>query len=967
MIYGNTARKVLFFSFLGFCSLFCLFSACSSLSAGSIEIFGGLGRASDPVPFMEKVKTGVLPSGLRYYILENSRPENRAFLTLAVNAGSVLENDDERGLAHFIEHMAFNGTARFPEDALVNYLRSLGMRFGPEVNAFTSYDQTVYGIEVPVETGEDGLKRIPDMALAVIDDWTHAVTFAPADVDDERAVILEEYRSRLGANDRIWQKKLPVIFQGSPYAERRPIGLPGIIESASASQLKEFYHRWYRADNMALIFVGDFDAETLEASLGEHFNIPAPDKPTIRPKYDLPKPQKGKTEILILTDPELTSTRVELYFKSSRKAPRGDLAYYREEIINILIDNMLSIRFEENAMKPTAPNVSAGAGNIRFGASSRYYVMAARAKTGLAERTLEELLRQKESMLKFGFTGTELTLAADSLVSDMERLVSEKETQESEKYIDYLTNYYLDGGNCADIDWELDAIKRMLPYISASDINAAIKDYFCWGDILVFISAPEAEQASLPAEAVARRMLRDGSKMRLTPPNDKKVEDGFLNSAPVPGAIISESVDKETGAVFWELSNGARVILKETANKNNEIVMQAMARGGCTSVPLEKKVSAYLADEMISVSGLGPYSRAELIKKLSGKQVSYSFWSSHYYRGMQGSATTGDLKNLFEMIYIGFTDPRIDSEAVQVMLDKQRTNLAQRNENPELFFSDEISKTIYSGHPYFKPLEFSDLSDVNIYDALSFVLRGLNPADWTFVFTGNLVLDSMRSFVETYIASIPQKENWNNWSKPDFKRPGKSEKLIYKGKEEKGLVFMGWFIDMPYSEEASVTAQVLSEYLDIRMTEEIREKLGGVYSISVDVSVLPIPTGELYMHVYFACDPNRVRELTAAVIKLLNQTAGGTGGKADGDSIINDTFTKSVAALKKQWEISMQSNSYITQSFANSSVLLNLPLSRLTRRPQYYDAVSRANVQAMCGRILANGPAQVILYPEGLK
>jgi zinc protease len=261
--------------FAGLVSL--LLYACSSLGSAGSAAWGNLGRPADPVPFMEKVRTGTLPSGLRYFILENSKPENRACLTLAVNAGSVLEEDDEQGLAHFVEHMAFNGTERFPETDLINYLRSLGMRFGPEVNAYTSFDKTVYGIEVPVESDSYGIRRIPDTALAVIDDWTRAITFAPQDVDDERAVIMEEYRSRLGAWNRIQQQYLPVLFRDSPYAHRLPIGLPEIIQGAPALRLEGFYKKWYQADNMALIFVGDFDGAALEASLGDHFLIGPPE------------------------------------------------------------------------------------------------------------------------------------------------------------------------------------------------------------------------------------------------------------------------------------------------------------------------------------------------------------------------------------------------------------------------------------------------------------------------------------------------------------------------------------------------------------------------------------------------------------------------------------------------------------------------------------------------------------------
>ena len=947
---GKTARAGGFILLVLLCAALC---ACSGLPRAGIGAYGDLGAPASPVPFMEGVKTGTLAGGLRYYILENAMPEKRAYLTLAVNAGSVLEADDEQGLAHFVEHMAFNGTARFPESELINYLRSLGMRFGPEVNAYTTYDETVYGIEVPVETGKDGVRRIPDTALAVLDDWTRAITFAPADVDDERAVIMEEYRARLGAMERVRRQMLPVLFRGSPYAERNPIGKPEIIEGAPASTLEGFYRKWYQADNMALILVGDFDAASLEASLNDHFSIPQPASPVRRPSYDLPQPKKGNLETLILTDPELTSTYINLYYKRGREAPRNDLSYFRNEIIDILIDRMLSFRFEDEVMKPETPYTYAGAGNVHYGASSRFYVMSAEAKTGSAEASLAELLKAKASMLRYGFTGSELAMAADSLLSDMRRMVSEKDKRESSVYIYSLTQYYLRGGNHAGLEWELAALEQLLPRITAADIAAALKDYFNPGDLLVFISAPEAEREHLPTEELIRQMVK--AKINVPAPKIEAAASEFLPEPPEPGQIVSETVDKDTGALFWELGNGAKVILKETKNRNNEIVLQAMARGGSGSAAPEDHISASLASEMVQISGLGPLSRAELARKLADKQVSAAFWIASYYRGIQGFATGGDLKNLFEMVYLGFTDPRIDAQAVAAMKDQYRTSLARRNENPETVFSDEISKTISGGHPYFKPLELADISRINSESALAFIRRGLNPGDYTFVFTGNLDIEIMRSYIATYIASIPRRESWNEWTNLHIERPGKIEKTLNKGKEERSLVYMGWFAKTPYTEETSAAVQVLSEYLDIRMTEEIREKLGGVYSISVGVSANPVPEGELSMSVYFVCDPRRADELSAAVIALLNRTAK--------EAIAQDVFVKSGEALKKEWESSIQSNSYLAQSYANSAVLLKLPLSRLDKRPQYYSAVTPADIQKLCARLLQNGPARVVLLP----
>jgi zinc protease len=946
---------------VGFIILLSMWLCASSGFPGSAA-WGNLGNASDQVPFNESIRTGTLPSGLRYFILENSRPENRAYLTLAVKAGSVLEEDDEQGLAHFVEHMAFNGTERFPEAELVNYLRSLGMRFGPEVNAYTSFDQTVYGIEVPVESDSRGIRRIPDTALAVIDDWTRAITFTPSEIDKERLVIMEEYRGRLGAWDRIRKEWLPVIFRGSPYAQRTPIGLPEIIENAPPSRLEGFYKKWYQADNMALIFVGDFDGAALEASLADHFLIKKPDTAMQRPLYDLPLPKKGNVETLVLTDPELTMTNINLYFKRSREAKRNDLSFYRSEIIDILIDNMLSLRFQDTLSKPETPYLGAYAGNVRYAASSRFYVMAATAKSGSVEASLTELLRAKETMLRYGFTDSEMAIAAETLLSDIRQMVQEKDRQQSEWYVDGLVSYYLEGGNFADLEWELDAIQQILPHIKTRDINAAIKDYFASGDLQVFIFAPDAEKANLPGDERIRQMVNDSGKLQITRPESKVMEEGLLAQSPVRGSIVSESYDDETGVVIWELNNGVRVILKQTNNKNDEIVLQATARGGTSSVPEEDDISASLAVEMIQVSGLGPWSRSELMRKLAGKQVSLSYSVSHYYRNFRGSATSGDLKTLFEMLYLNFTDPRIDPVAVRAMMGQYASSLALRNENPRTAFTDEVNRTVYGGNPHFKPMELADLPKADIDTALAFIRKGLNPADYTFVFTGNLEPATMANYIETYLASIPPQESWNTWTDLAIERPGQLERNVYKGKEEQSLVYIAWFSKAPFTEELNAATQVLSEYLDIRMTDEIREKLGGVYSISVSVSISPVPQVELSMGVYFACDPKRVRELSAAVIDLLEKTAGIA---ASDNGINQDTFDKAIEALIKEWETSMQSNAYIAQSYSNSKVLLDLPLSRLNRRPQYFRAVSHADIQRICTQLLqGNGPAQIMLFPE---
>jgi zinc protease len=937
--------------------LSCASSAGSSAGTSAASaVYGSLGAPTDAVPFMSAVRSGALPSGLKYFILENAKPEGRAYLTLAVNAGSVLETDEEQGLAHFVEHMAFDGTERFPKSELIEYLRSLGMRWGPEVNAYTSYDRTVYGIEVPVEFDPEGRKVIPGNALAVIDDWTHAITFTPEDVQSERPVILEEYRTRLGAWERIQRKMMPVIFRGSPYAERLPIGLPEVIETAPAERLAHFYQTWYRADNMALVFVGDFDGAALEAALGAHFSIPAPAEPLERPAYELPEPKKGAFTAEINTDPELPYTRIDLYYKLPSVQKMNDLAAYRQGIIDLLIDRMLSLRFEEAAYKPETPYTAAGAGISRFGRASRYYVMVVIAKPGSAEAALSALLREKETMARYGFTGAEIDQAKRSLLADLERMVSEKDRQHSSRSIDDLAAYFLTGQMTADIDWDYEAASQLLPGISAQDIAAAAKKYFAAEDLTVFVNAPEAETANLPSGDRIRRLVSQSRRARIAKPQSAVLDDQLLDQLPAPGRIIHEAEDPASGTLRWELSNGARLILKETKNKNNEIVLYALAKGGITAVPEAQILSADLAAEMLNASGIGPYSRPELVKKLADKQVSLSFSLSGFIRNFQGAATTRDLKTLFELLYLEFTQPRIDSDVVAAMIDEYRTQLAQHDENPEAVFFDEVTRTVFSNNPYYTPMTLADLDKIDTAPAMALIKRALNPADYTFVFTGNLDIPALRSFTETYLAAIPGIESWNTWADIPIVRPGKIEKAVYKGQAEKSLVFLGWIVPQEYSETGDAVAAVLSEYLDNKLLEKTRKQMGGTYSLSAGVSLSPLPPpGELSMNVYFPCDPARVGELSAAIQEELDLIAGGT--------IDQDAFTKSVSALQKTFEASMQDNTYIGRNYANFAVIFDRPLSQLEKRPGLYDAVSPQDLQRAMEKLLPRGPIRVILYP----
>ena len=931
-----------------------LLLTCVSVSAN----YAGLGKASDTVPLTSRALTGTLPNGLRYYILENSLPENRAHLALVVNAGSVLERDDERGLAHFVEHLAFNDTARFPKLELIEYLRSLGMRFGADANAYTSYDETVYHFDVPVETA-GGVKQIPQRALAILDDWTYAVSFLPEDVQSESRVVLEEFRTRLGAMDRARKIFLPILFAGSAYASREPIGLQNIIENATSDQVRGFYNRWYTSDNMALVFVGDFDGKALETQLSSNFNMPAARQPVNRPRYELPPPVNGNFQVEIITDPELTSSSFMIYYKQKQGAKRGTLAYYRESIVDYLIDDMLSTRFGDMASDPQAAAADYWGGIWRWADNSRFYSMGTQPKTGNTEQALRELLLEKEAMRRYAFTESELERAKLRLISYMERQLSEKDRRDSRSFIRGFTNHFLYGEDMADIEWEENAVNTLLPTIGLREIAQTAKNYFAANDCIVFLLAPQAEAENLPSTQRIRAIFTETHSAAITPRKDEAVTGELMYRYPPAGFVTAENIDAETGAHILTLSNGTRVILQQTANRNNEIVMYAMAKGGTANAPQDAIVSANLLSEMINVSGLGPYSRTELVNKLAGKQVSASFWTSSYYRGFQGSSTTGDLKTLFEMIHLFFMDPRLDERAVAAMIDQYRTMLAHQDEDPQSVFSRELSRIIYNNHLLFKPLELEDMDKVSVEQARAFLNRCINPSDYTFIFTGNINIDEIRDLLAVYLSSIPNAPSMNMWIDQGISRPAEGRRTIYRGQDERCMVYISWFASGPaaFDEQKNQTAAVLSEYLDILLTDEIRENLGGVYSVSAGASVSVIPSGEYRLSVFFQCNPARANELIATVQQRITEVAR--------QPLNQDTFNKAKEALLMEHESSIQRNLHIAQSYANSSALYNTPLGRLNRRPDAIRAVRPEDVRSLCRDILVSGPVQVVLLPQG--
>ncbi len=958
-----------FFSLLAAVLAAVFLAACSSYGGASGEaaprpivdpsLYGGLGAADDLMPFMQNARHGTLPNGMSYYILKNTLPENRAYLALAVDAGSVLEEEDERGLAHFVEHMAFNGTKRFPGLEVDSYLQSLGMRNGADSNAYTNFDRTVYRINVPVEGGStDGDKKIPQKALDIMEDWTDAVLFTQKDVDEERPVILEEDRMRRSASSRVWQKMYSVIFHGSRYADREPIGLASVIETAPSEKLAAFYQKWYRPQNMALIIAGDFDEAALEAELVARFNAP-PSAPFERPAYFLPPPEQGRLSVDVFTEPELPYTAAYLFYKRDPSAaPRaGTLGAFREELIDALVRAMMEERFDDAASDPDCPYMGAWAYNTNLVETSLHYYMGVQPKSGRIEDAVKALLREKEKMSRYGFMADELERAKANLLADFERQAGEK--RESYPFVEDFTEHFLTGEAVPDALWEFNAAKTLLPLITPEE-TAAFARYYVGLDDLSFILAG-SDTEPLPSSAAVTSWIRASKKEKIEPPATISFDAALLEETPQAGAIVKETRDAATEALIWELDNGATVILKPVANKNDEIVLSAVARGGVTAIDENDDVSvisARFASILLAQSGVGGFSLQDIQKKLAGRNVGLSFSADSFVRRISGTSTVKDVQVLFELLYLSFVQPTVDPRAASAVISQYETYLSERELNPEAVFSNEVGRMVTGNSPYSSPIEKADLAKIDIVSALAFLKTCLNPADWTFVFAGNIDPSDFRPLVETYTASIPASESrFKEWADKRIPRPASERLELRRGKEDKSLVSMVWFADEPYSEAKNAAVLTLADYLNIALDNSIREKLGGVYSIYASSGfVADEPVSELIAYISFPCDPRRSTELIAAVEAEFKKVASG--------AIDAETLDKAKEARKKAHENFMQDNEYIAQSYAQSAAIYKSPLSRTDEKYAMFDAVRAADLQYMASTLFDAGYSIGILYPE---
>jgi zinc protease len=894
---------------------------------------------------------GQLDNGLRYFIRQNRRPENRAGLRLVVNAGSVLEDDDQLGLAHFVEHMAFNGTRHFAKQELVHFMESIGMRFGPELNAFTGFDETVYILEIPTENPE-----VVKTAFQILEDWAHGLSFDPAEIDKERGVIIEEWRLRRGAAARMQDKQFPILLQGSRYAQRLPIGEMKVIETFSHGALKRFYQDWYRPDLMAVIAVGDFDEKAIEKLIREHFSALAP-APEPRPRALPEVPDHAETLFAIAQDKEATGTSVAVYHKLPLR-DQGTAGAYRQSIIEQLYNAMLNQRFYELTQKPDAPFIRAYSGRGQFIRSKEVYSLAAMVKNDGVERGLEALLVESERVTRFGFTQSELDRQKTDLRRFVESMVAEKEKQESGTYVEEYTRHFLQGEPVPGIEREFKLVQQFLPGITLEEVDRVGREWMTAKNRVVLVSAPEKEGLVVPTEQKLLGVLNQTSSKEITPYKDTAAEKPLLPVLPEPGKIVNTSVIEEMGITEWTLSNGIRVILKPTDFKADEILLRAFSPGGTSLAEDEDYIASATAGMIVPAGGLGDLSAVDLQKALSGKVASVRPFISEIEEGLSGSASPKDLETLFQLIYLTFAAPRCDPAIFDVMTAQMKAMLANRAASPDVAFQDTLLTTLSQNHFRTRPMTAEMIAEMSLDKSCAFYKdRFADAGDFTFLFVGNLDLAAMRPLVERFIASLPALNRRETWRNLGINPPsGVVQKEVRKGMEPKSqtaIVFSGPF---QYDQAHRLGIRALGLVLDTKFRELLREELSGTYGVMVRPAYSRIPEEEYSLTINFGCDPARVDELVKSVFQEIETLK--TIGPSDKD------VSDAKEALFREYETGMKENAWLLSQIANKYELREDPRELLAFEKSLQPLSPQMIQDAARTYLDMSHYVRVTLYPE---
>lgn len=865
-----------------------------------------IAQQNPPQPIDPAVRYGQLENGLTYFIRQNKQPENRADFYIAQKVGSMQEEDPQAGLAHFLEHMAFNGTKHFPNKELLNYLEENGVKFGENVNAYTSFDETVYYLSnVPVIR-----EGILDSALLILHDWSSEIALEGDEIESERGVIREEWRTRGGAQSRLWEKMLPVMFKDSKYANRLPIGSIDVINNFKHDEIRDYYDKWYRPDLQGIIIVGDIDPDKVEEKVKALFSkIEMPEDAAEREYF--PVPDNDETIVSIASDPEATRTNLMIFYKHEPlpdEVKQSQTGFVINYVMNVA-SSMISDRFDEITQKPNSPFLGAYAyDDDYFVAKTKdaWTVVGVSADDKIKD-ALSAMIRETERMKKFGFTESEYERARENTLKSYENAYNNRDKQQNSVYSQEYVNSFINNEPFPGIEYEYNMIKMIAPNIPVEGINQTIASLIQDNNMVISISGPDKEGLVYPSEQDILDVVKQVKAEEIEAYAEEISDEPLIATPPAAGEIIKTEKNEEFDATVWTLSNGMKVVLKNTDFKDDQILMTASSVGGYSQYAEQDPINSKTMSSIMTLGGVGNFSATNLRKVMAGKTASASPTVSLITQGFSGSSSIKDFETMLQLVYLYFTSPRSDKDAFDSFIERMESQLKNAEAEPMVAFSDSANYALYGDNPIVSRIKLEDLKKIDYTQIMKMYKQiFFNPGSFTFTFVGNIDEEAIKPAVLTYLASlkgeatqgeflhVPMDVNTGklkNVFQKEMQNPKASVFNVYTGKTERTL-------------KNTLLMSMFDQILDIVYTEKVREDEGGTYGVSSRGSISRYPEDQTVLQIVYDTDPAKMEHLNSIVHKELHDIAANGPREAD--------FNKVKEFMNKKYTESIKENSYWT-------------------------------------------------------
>ncbi|HEX6465340.1 MAG TPA: insulinase family protein [Vicinamibacterales bacterium] len=886
---------------------------------------------TDKIPLDPTVHTGRLPNGLTYFVRRNARPANRVSLRLAVKAGSLDEADDQQGLAHMLEHMAFNGSTNFKPGDLISTFEAAGARLGPHVNAYTSFEETVYMLDLPSDK--------PDLVgkgFTAFADFAGGLTLDPKQIDKERGVVTEEWRGGLGAQSRVRDKQIPVLFYQSRFAERLPIGKPDIIRTFPPARLRAFYDSYYRPERMAVVAVGDMDPQTLESDIKTAFSG-ASDRSPAPPPRNVTVPLHKETLVSVVTDPEITRSSVSLLRKRP-KDPTGTVGDYRRDLVQQLFEQMLNARFEEIGRRPDAKYLGAGVSSEGLSSDVVAESLSASVQDGKILDGLASVALEAKRAREFGFAASELDREKKRMDAGYERAYMERDKSESGSFAQEYLSLFLEGDPSPGIEYEHRLVQQFLPGITAQETAAVSRMLMAADARVVLATAPE--KAGAPPEEDIRKTLAGVESTDVTPWNDTTATRELIEHKPEPAAVVSTKTVEEVGLTIVRFANGVEAWLKPTDFKNDQVVFAMQAKGGVSLSPPEDFYNASLASAYIGISGAAGLKAIDIQKMLAGKIAGASPFASLSTHGFTGFAAPAQLETALQLLYARFTAPGDDPEAFELLKKQLSAAVANRTNNPDTVFADKVEEVNTSNHYTSRPLTPDGVNMLDRSKMMSFYRgRFSNAADFTFFMVGAFKIDEALPLLQRYVGGLPS----TGTATSEFKDvriqfPARDERAtVQKGREPKSETVISYYAEPPGNDPLEMERVLAAtDVLELALRDILREELGQTYTVSVGLSQSLPQKGDGHVEITFGASPENMPKMIERVQQEVDRL------RKEGPSV--DLLNKVKETAKRNYETSLKTNGYWLGRF-QAVKMWNQDPAIISHRVERIDALTPASVK----------------------